>query len=59
MSHRFRPAARHELLEAVQWYLEEGGPSVAAKFELAVERAGELLPRCASRVNVFEPRVTP
>lgn len=43
MSHRFTPAARHELLDAVQWYLVEGGPPVADKFEAAVERAIKLL----------------
>lgn len=43
MKHGFRPAARQELLEAVQWYLAEGGPSAAEKFESAVERAIKLL----------------
>lgn len=43
MNHRFRPAARRELLEAAQWYLADGGPVVAEKFEWAVQRALDLL----------------
>ena len=43
MSHSFRPAARRELLEATQWYLEEGGPAAAERFEWAITRALRLL----------------
>lgn len=39
----FRAAARHELLEAGQWYLQDGGPAVAEGFEWAVQRALQLL----------------
>lgn len=43
MSHGFRPAARQKLLEAVKWYLADGGPAVAEKFESTVERAIRVL----------------
>ena len=39
----FRAAARQELFEAGQWYLQDGGPAVAEKFEWAVQRALQLL----------------
>ncbi len=40
---RIHSAARQELLAAVQWYLDEGGPVVAQTFEAAVHQALELL----------------
>ena len=43
MTHRFRPAARRELLDATQWYLADGGAAVADQFEWAVARALRLL----------------
>lgn len=43
MKLRFRPAARRELLDAVQWYLTDAGPAVAEQFEWAAERALNLL----------------
>lgn len=39
----FRPAARKELFDAGQWYLQDGGPAVAELFEWAVQRALQLL----------------
>jgi toxin ParE1/3/4 len=42
-THKFRPQAQRELLEATQWYLADGGPAVAEQFEWAVERAMRLL----------------
>lgn len=39
----FRPQARQELVDAVQWYLAEGGAAVAEQFGWAVERALQLL----------------
>lgn len=39
----FRAPARQELLEAGQWYLQNGGPAVAEQFGWAVERALQLL----------------
>ena len=43
MNHRFRPAARRELLQPAQWYLADGGAAVAEQFEWAVQRALDLL----------------
>jgi toxin ParE1/3/4 len=43
VNHRFGPAARRELLDATQWYLNDGGPAVAEQFEWAVMRALSLL----------------
>lgn len=43
MTHRFRPAARRELLDATQWYLADAGDAVADQFEWAVTRALRLL----------------
>ena len=43
MTHRFRPQAQRELLEATQWYLDYGGIAVAEQFEWAVQRALRLL----------------
>ena len=37
--HEFRPQAQQELLEAMQWFLTDGGPAVAERFEWAVQRA--------------------
>lgn len=31
--HRFRPEAQSVLLDATQWYLNDGGPAVAHQFE--------------------------
>ncbi|MDN3542927.1 type II toxin-antitoxin system RelE/ParE family toxin [Kinneretia asaccharophila] len=39
----FRPAAHRELVAALQWYLSDGGPAVAARFGQAVEQATQLL----------------
>ena len=41
--HQFRPQAQLELFEATQWYLADGGPAVAERFEWAVQRALRLL----------------
>lgn len=41
--HRFRRPAGRELLEATQWYLDDGGPAAAEQFEWAVHRALRLL----------------
>ncbi len=41
--HEFRPQAQRELLDATQWYLDDGGPAVAEQFEWAVHRALRLL----------------
>ena len=43
MSYRFAPAARAELIGAVEWYLAEGGPAPAERFEYEVHRALRLL----------------
>ncbi len=43
MKHRFRPAARRELLDATQWYLADGGVVAAEQFEWGVARALRLL----------------
>lgn len=43
MKLRLRLVARHELLDAAQWYLTDGGPAVAEQFECAAERALDLL----------------
>ena len=43
MNYRFRPQARRELLEAARWYLVDGGPPVASRFEDAVKQALALL----------------
>lgn len=43
MTYRFLPLARLELLEAGQWYLNEGGPALAERLEDAVQRALEYL----------------
>ena len=39
MKVEFRAAARHELFEAGQWYLQDGGPAVAEQFEWVVQSA--------------------
>jgi len=39
----FSPAARLELLEATQWYLDEGGAALAERFERDITRAIRLL----------------
>ncbi len=39
----FRPAAGQEFLDAIAWYLQEGGPVVADDFNRAVQRALQLL----------------
>lgn len=39
----FRPPAQHELIQAGEWYLREGGRRVAEQFEGAVSRALALL----------------
>lgn len=39
----FRPAAGQEFLDAIAWYLQEGGPAVADDFNSAVQRALQLL----------------
>jgi toxin ParE1/3/4 len=39
----FRPAARRELVAALQWYLSEGGPGLAERFSWAVRHATDLL----------------
>lgn len=39
----FRPAARQEFLDAVRWYLDEGGAVVADDFDQAVQHALQLL----------------
>ena len=43
MNDGFSPAARRELFDAVQWYLQDGGLPVAEQFEWAVQRAFSLL----------------
>ena len=43
MKREFSPAARLELLEATQWYLDDGGTAIAEHFEWAVQRALRLL----------------
>lgn len=43
MTPTFSPAARQDLLAAAQWYLAEGGMSVAERFEQDVQRALRLL----------------
>ena len=43
MKPEFSPAARLELLDATQWYLDQGGATVAELFGWAVERAIQLL----------------
>lgn len=43
MKREFSPAARLELLEATQWYLDQGGPAVVELFNWAVDRAIQLL----------------
>ena len=43
MRHEFRPLAQRELFDATRWYLAEGGPAVAERFEWAVQRALRLL----------------
>lgn len=45
MSFHFIPAAERDLLAAVQWYLNDGGPVPAELFETAVVRAARLLAR--------------
>jgi len=39
----FLPAARQDLVDAVQWYQAEAGPAPAEQFGRAVERAVQLL----------------
>ena len=51
MTQDFGPAARQELLQAAQWYLGEGGTTLAGSFERAVQRALltlALMPRIGS-----------
>lgn len=43
MKQGFSPAARLELVEATQWYLDEGGAALAARFERDITRAIQLL----------------
>lgn len=43
MSYRFTKAAQQELTDAVEWYLEDGGPVPAELFEWAVSRAVNVL----------------
>ena len=43
MKHLYQAAAREELLEAAEWYLEHGGVDVAEQFESALARALSLL----------------
>lgn len=43
MTYRFTEAARQELTDAVQWYLDDGGPAPAELFEWAAFRAVNLL----------------
>ena len=45
MRYAFTPAAQQELIDAVQWYLGEGGTVTAERFESAVYRSVRLLPR--------------
>lgn len=45
MNARFLPAARAELLAAIRWYLDDGGPVPAELFETAVKRAIGMLCR--------------
>jgi plasmid stabilization system protein ParE len=40
---QFGPAARLELIEATQWYLDEGSPALAGRFERDIGRAMQLL----------------
>jgi toxin ParE1/3/4 len=39
----FQPAAEHELVEATQRYLDDGGPPIAEQFESALNSAVQLL----------------
>jgi len=39
----FSPVARLELVEAMQWYMDEGGAALAARFERDITRAVQLL----------------
>ncbi len=43
MNVQFLPAARAELLDAIRWYLEDGGPVPAELFGAAVRRATGML----------------
>lgn len=53
----FRAAARQDLLEAGEWYLQEGGPAVAAQFEWVVQRALQLLAFMPSLGTPSYPKV--
>lgn len=43
MNHRFSLEARQDLLDAAQWYLAEGGQTLAERFEEDLNRALRLL----------------
>ena len=43
MNHRFSLEARQDLLDAAQWYLAEGGQTLAERFEDDLNRALHLL----------------
>ena len=43
MNYRFEPAARRELLEAANWYFDEGGELLARDFEVTALRAVRLI----------------
>ena len=43
MNYRFEPAARLELLEAANWYFDEGGELLARDFEVTALRAVRLV----------------
>lgn len=45
MRYVFTPAAQQELIDAVRWYLGEGGTVTAERFESAVYHAVRLLAR--------------
>ena len=43
MTHRFSLEARQDLFDAAQWYLAEGGQTLAERFEVDLNRALRLL----------------
>ncbi len=43
MTYRFAPSARQDFIDAVQWYLDEAGSTIAEHFDWAVDRALRLL----------------
>ena len=53
MNYRFEPAAQWELLEAANWYIDEGGELLAKEFEATALRAVRLvasMPMLGTRV---------